>query len=652
MRKILAGLLMAGTATVAQAQSFNTVGSGNTLVTSTVAAPGTSTSSRAVTGLAAGDNLVGIDYRPAQSRVLYGTSQTGRLYAINPNTGVATQVGTPGFLPAGNVGFDFNPQVDRIRVVTSTGQDVRLNQTVTGSTSTLAATDGTLRYADGTTAIPSVAGAAYTNNVAGTASTTLYVIDTRGGTGNAVLATQGSVGSAPVSPNSGQLYAVGSLGVTTTGAVGFDILTVNNTTNTAYATLTSATGVTSLYTINLTTGAATLVGALAGNTTYNGLALSLAPFASFGTTPNQAAVGGALDAFTGVPSANVNGLFNAIDGLSAAGQADALQQLSPASLTLLPDISLNIVEAQETNILRYLRDLRGNAVDPDGNRVSVDEAGRVGAFFLGGARFGSYDADIDRPQVDNDSYHFMGGLDFRFNERITLGAFGGWGQTDARLSRLSDQSRLRNWFAGAFTTVGVGPFYIDAFGSYTDLDWDITRAINIGALSSDTIASTDGRIWSAGGATGLSFSLGNFEVEPYAGIRYADVKIDGFTETGSIGSLVVPDIEDESLRLNLGGRIGTKFDVMGANARIQFRGAWLREFLMNDSRTMTVNFTEPGIGSAFTFTTNPLSAEYYNVGAALNIAGSGPLSMVADYDVQFDDERQFHALTVGARLAF
>jgi len=652
MRKIIAGLLMAGTATVAHAQSFNTVGTGNTLVTSTVTAPGTTTSTRAVTGLATGDNLVGIDYRPAQRRVLYGMSQTGNLYAINPTTGVATAVGTPGFVPAGNVGFDFNPQVDRIRVVTSTGQDVRLNQTVTGTTSTLAATDGTLRYADGTTAVPSVAGAAYTNNVAGTPSTTLYVIDTRGGTGNAVLATQGSVGSAPVSPNSGQLYTVGSLGVATTGAVGFDILTVNNTTNTAYATLTSAAGVTSLYTINLTTGAATLVGALAGNTTYNGLALSLAPFSSFGATANQAAVGGALDAFTGVPSANVNGLFNAIDGLSAAGQADALQQLSPAGLSLLPDISLNIVEAQETNILRYLRDLRGNAVDTDGNRVSVDEAGRIGAFFLGGARFGSYDADIDRPQVDNDSYHFMGGLDFRFNERITLGAFGGWGQTDARLGRLSDQSRLRNWFAGAFTTVGVGPFYIDAFGSYTDLDWDVTRGINIGTLSSDTVASTDGRIWAAGGATGLSFSLGNFELEPYAGIRYADVKIDGFTETGSIGSLVIPDIEDESLRLNLGGRLGTKFEVLGANARVQFRGAWLREFLMNDSRTMTVNFTEPGIGSAFTFNTNPLSAEYYNVGAALNIAGSGPLSMVADYDVQFDDDRQFHALTVGGRLAF
>jgi hypothetical protein len=48
----------------------------------------------------------------------------------------------------------------------------------------------------------------------------------------------------------------------------------------------------------------------------------------------------------------------------------------------------------------------------------------------------------------------------------------------------------------------------------------------------------------------------------------------------------------------------------------------------------------------------PLSGEYYNVGAALNIADNGSLSFAAEYDVQFDDERQYHALSFGTRVKF
>ena len=70
MRTLTLGLLLAGVSTAANAQTFDTLGTGNVLVRSTVANPGTALSSTAVTGLQAGDTLVGIDYRPAAPRVL------------------------------------------------------------------------------------------------------------------------------------------------------------------------------------------------------------------------------------------------------------------------------------------------------------------------------------------------------------------------------------------------------------------------------------------------------------------------------------------------------------------------------------------------------------------------------------------------------
>ena len=127
---------------------------------------------------------------------------------------IATPIGGNPFMPAlagAAFGFDFNPTVDRIRVVSGSGQNLRLNPETGG----VAFTDGALRYKDGDPTAgssPAAIGAAYTNSVAGAMTTTLYVIDTR----KDALAIQ-----AP--PNDGVLTTVGPLGVNLSGPLGFDI---------------------------------------------------------------------------------------------------------------------------------------------------------------------------------------------------------------------------------------------------------------------------------------------------------------------------------------------------------------------------------------------------------------------------------------------
>ncbi len=639
---------LAAMPSAASAQSVQTVRNGNTLVTVRTAAPGTVTRSVTVTGLGAGQTIAGIDYRPAAPRVLYAISNIGQLYAINARTGAATLVGTQPLPTISGVGFDFNPTVDRIRIVTQIGQNIRANP----DNGLLAATDGALAYAPTDPragSIPTVASTAYTNNVVGATTTTLYVLDTRGALAPAQLATQGS---ATVSPNSGQLFTVGSTGVVSLGTSGFDI----GTSGQAFATFTDpTTRVTSLYSINLTTGAATLLGALAGNTTYEGLAVALASFGSMATTANQGAVGAALDGFAGTPTGSTLALLNAVDSVAATpgAQSAALVALSPAAYSLLPEVSLNAVEISETNVLRYARDLRGNATMPDGSTATLDSAGRIGAWMLGGARFGTYDAAVDRPAVRTGEVHVIGGLDYRFAPAIALGIFGGYSQTDARLTPNSPQSKLKSVFIGGYGTANIGPLYLDAWGSYTDLDWDLRRGIAIGTLSDSTAATTRGRIYAAGASTGLSFDLGGVEIEPFAAIRYASIRINGFTEGGgSAAALSVGNIDRESIRSNAGLRVGADFEVGGATVRPQLHGSWYHEF-RDRPQLIGAAFTNPGLSTAtFAFTGTPLKTDYYSAGATLNVAGNGPVSLVADYNVQFDKERQLHAFTVGARFAF
>ncbi len=229
----------------------------NTLVRFNSATPGTIEATNTITGLQTGETILGIDVRPA-TRQIYGLGSTGRIYTINPATGAASLASTASgaTLTGTAFGVDFNPVPDRLRVVSDADQNLRFNVDTGAAT-----VDTTLAYATGDAAAgqnPTVVGVAYTNNVAGATTTTLYGIDSARDT----LVRQGSVGGTPVSPNSGQLFTIGPLGVDTTDVVGFDIA---NPSGIAFAALTVG-GTSQLYTINLTTGAATLVGNFGGAT--------------------------------------------------------------------------------------------------------------------------------------------------------------------------------------------------------------------------------------------------------------------------------------------------------------------------------------------------------------------------------------------------
>jgi hypothetical protein len=227
---LLAGCAAMGQQGTMRPETVYAVSSSNTLVMFNAGQPGSITSTRRIAGLQAGENVLGIDFRPANGK-LYAVGSSGQLYTLDTGTGAATPVGSGGFASflVGEVGFDFNPVVDRIRVVNSQGGNLRLHPD-TGAVVDADAnapgvqTDGRLVYAAtdanaGKTA--SVVGAAYTNSVAGTKTTTNFAIDAAQGT----LVTQGTREGAasPVSPNTGQLFTVGALGVKTSGPVGFDI---------------------------------------------------------------------------------------------------------------------------------------------------------------------------------------------------------------------------------------------------------------------------------------------------------------------------------------------------------------------------------------------------------------------------------------------
>ncbi len=217
-----------------------------------------------VLGVAVGQSLVGMDFRPS-NRQLYALgydsvaaapAANAQLYVLNPTTGTTAPVGSAVRLELGRhlarVGFDFNPVADLIRVVSTNRANYRLNPT----TGAIAGTDTNLAYASGTPAVPGIGAVAYTNSFAGATSTTLYAFDELN---NGLL-------SIVSPPNTGTLTApvtvlFGSFGVGSPAAIDIDIYANGITNrNEAFLTEVTATGSSNFYRLNLTTGQATLVG--------------------------------------------------------------------------------------------------------------------------------------------------------------------------------------------------------------------------------------------------------------------------------------------------------------------------------------------------------------------------------------------------------
>jgi Domain of unknown function (DUF4394) len=224
--------------------------------------PGNADTIGTISGLVQDTRIVGIDYWPATGELI-GLGDQGGVYALSDDNARGTlKSRLTETLSGGSFGVDFNPTVDRLRVISDNGQNLRVNVD-TGAT----LVDGTLS-SDPPAPAAGVTGAAYTNNDADpNTGTTLFDLDSM---------LDQTVIQSPA--NSGQLVPIGKHGVDTAPAVGFDIYSKvrNGTTKSvrAFASLT-VDGRSRFYNVNLFEGRASQVGSFSRRNQVTGIAIEL-----------------------------------------------------------------------------------------------------------------------------------------------------------------------------------------------------------------------------------------------------------------------------------------------------------------------------------------------------------------------------------------
>lgn len=191
--------------------------------------------------------VLAIALRPADGK-LYGLTATGQLLTIDHDTGQAMQVAKldKPLDASPRTTINFNPVVDRLRVVSSAGGNWRVHPD-TGAVTV----DGGLKYAPDsayTDAKPMVTTGAYSHHTAGTKETALYTLDTKLGLMNVQMP-----------PNDGVQQPKGRLNVSVPANAGFDILADGMGGNTGWIIAGGA-----LHGIDIKTGQITTSGPIAG----------------------------------------------------------------------------------------------------------------------------------------------------------------------------------------------------------------------------------------------------------------------------------------------------------------------------------------------------------------------------------------------------
>ena len=187
-----------------------------------------------VSGLAAGDKLRGIDFRPSTGHI-YGIGLPSmRVYRLNPVNGAAAAITGP--LPASGADADVEVSAtsDVLRVVTSDRDNLRVDPDTGAVVGVQTDLGGDVKAI------------AHTNAVDSATFTTLY-----GLVANSLVRIGGLAGFP--SANAGSVTTLGPLGLTVAPGAGLD---VSGATGKAYTLVTSA-AATSLATVDLDSGAAT-----------------------------------------------------------------------------------------------------------------------------------------------------------------------------------------------------------------------------------------------------------------------------------------------------------------------------------------------------------------------------------------------------------
>ncbi|MDY0263321.1 autotransporter domain-containing protein [Syntrophotalea acetylenica] len=340
--------------------------------------------------------------------------------------------------------------------------------------------------------------------------------------------------------------------------------------------------------------------ALAYTATEATLSLMRRPFDAIGGTPNQRAVGAALNSLETTGASGMDGLFAALLALeSETGALFAYNALSGIQHAHAQTLALE-AGRQFRNLLNE-RLSAGGAVNADTRQVLLADAssdrgllatttsrsqsvsagpeGTDKGSHLWVRGLGGY-GDINRSsEASGADYHTSGaalGVDRMLANDLTLGAAFGYVNTDADTA--DGGLDIDSWQLALYSGWIPGPYYLRGMASAGLHRIGAKRQVAFGSFDQTASASYDSVTWGADIEGGRAFDLG-LNIAPFAGLEYAHLRRESFIESGTdTAALDVKTEKQMSLRSRLGVRLDKEYVIRGMIIAPSLESAWVHEF--------------------------------------------------------------------------
>ena len=492
-----------------------------------------------------------------------------------------------------------------------------------------------------------------------------------------VLFNPGSVFSVELSPTETSLLNVtGGHTATLGGSVQVLAETGNYDFNTRYTILSAAGGVSGTFG-GVTSNLAFLTPSLSydANNVFLNLVRNDVSFSAVAATPNQRAMGGALNIVGS--NDNMRTLLNPIVGLSAPQARSAYDSLSGVQNSYAQ--TLAIQQSQQFQNVLFDR-LNGGSLsqDRDGSMplaVSLTQGSLLtyngadwsqfltgrslgvakgqgankkerGLWLRGFGGFGDIKASANASGADYQSGGMALGLDGELNAKATVGSAFSYTRTNGYTAGGNlDMDSFQGAAYGSWRDAG---YYLNGTAGLGYHNTDARRQVIAGNINAQ--AASGHSIWTgtAAAEAGRNFIIRTATVTPFAGLAYTGLGGNGFTENGAgAANLRVGEEKQYSLQSSLGARLSRAWKTDGGmEIRPGVEAAYVYQYLDNVSRLNTRFNAAPDAGFIIEGPGLDRNRARLGAGVAAQLTKTALLNVSYNGDIAGSDQHHSFAATL------
>lgn len=253
--------------------------------------------------------------------------------------------------------------------------------------------------------------------------------------------------------------------------------------------------------------------------------------------------------------------------------------------------------------------------------------------------WGTTDANGTSGKVDRDTGGFVAGLDGFVTDAVRLGVMAGYSRSSFDVDSLASSADVDSYHLGLYAGTELQGVGLRGGIAYTWHDVETSRSVAFGGFTDALAADYDAGTVQIFGEAGYAMRTGNVDFEPFAGIAYVNLDVDGFGESGGAAALLGGGGSTDTTFSTLGVRASTDFIVGGQALTLDGMLGWRHAF--NDRTPVsTFAFAE---GMPFTVAGAPIAKDSAVVEVGLGMNISPDASVGLSYGGQFGDGADDHS---------